>query len=145
MMQPRNPDWKADTLAAMEGMATTATLGIRTTVLEPGFVECRMPFCPGLAQQHGYQHAGVVALLADNAGGFAAHTLMPKGAEVLAVEFKLNLMAPAKGEELIARAKVIKSGRTLTVSTIEVLALQDGREVDVALMQQTCIALLPKD
>lgn len=141
--KPRNPDWDAVTRAHFARQPIVETMGMRLTVVEPGFVEMRLAFDPRYAQQHGFFQAGIVAMLADNAGGFAALTLMPAGAEVLAVEFKINLMAPAKGEEMIARARVVKSGRTLTVSSIDVVMVDGGREVDNALMQQTCIALMP--
>lgn len=141
--KPRNPDWEAVTRAHFDRQPIVHTMGMRLAVVEPGFVELRMTVDPRYAQHHGFVHAGIVSMLADNAGGFAALTLMPAGAEVLAVEFKINLMAPAKGEEMIARARVVKSGRTLTVSSIDVAMVDGGREVDNALMQQTSIALLP--
>lgn len=141
--KPRNPDWEAVTRATIDRQPIVHTMGMRLTAIEPGFVELRMTVDPRYAQQHGFVQAGIVSMLADNAGGFAALTLMPAGAEVLAVEFKINLMAPARGEEMIARARVVKSGRTLTVSSIDVVMVDGGREVDNALMQQTCMALLP--
>ncbi|HYG91620.1 MAG TPA: PaaI family thioesterase [Azospirillum sp.] len=140
--KPRDPDWKARCLAAFEKQPIARTLGISIARLEPGLCEMRLPFRDELTQQNGFFQAGIVATLADNAGGWAAYTLMPPKSEVLAVEFKINLMAPAKGDEMIARARVAKSGRTLTVVSIEVSMLDGGREVDCALMQQTCIALL---
>ncbi|MBP2300073.1 PaaI family thioesterase [Azospirillum picis] len=141
---PRDPDWKARCLASYEQQPVCRTLGIELTVLEPGFCEMRMPFRADLTQQHGYFHAGVVTTLADNAGGFAAYTLMPAGAEVLAAEFKINLLAPAKGEVMIARARVVKPGRTLVITQVEVAMLEEGRERDCALMQQTAICVFPK-
>ncbi len=113
---PRDPDWEARVRAALDAQTIMHTLGIRIAALEPGFCELRMPFRPDLAQQHGAFQAGVVSILADNAGGFAAHSLMPAGSEVMAVEFKINFIAPAKGDEMIARGRVVKSGRTLTVA-----------------------------
>lgn len=140
--KPRDPDWKARCLEAFEKQPIAKTLGISIATLEPGLCEMRLPFRAELTQQHGFFQAGIVAMLADNAGGWAAYTLMPPKSEVLAVEFKINLMAPAKGDEMIARARVVKSGRTLTITTIEVSMLDGGREVDCALMQQTCIAIV---
>ncbi|HYD69787.1 PaaI family thioesterase [Azospirillum sp.] len=139
--EPRDPDWQARCLASFERQPIARAFGIALARVEPGFCEMRMPFHPELTQQHGYFHAGVVATLADNAGGYAAYTLMPAGSEVLAVEFKINLMAPAKGEAMIARGRVQKSGRTLTVCTIEVSVVENGVEREVALMQQTCMAV----
>ncbi len=140
--KPRDPDWKARCLAAFEKQPIAKSLGISLAALEPGFCEMRLPFQPELTQQHGFFQAGIVAMLADNAGGWAAYTLMPPKSEVLAVEFKINLMAPAKGDEMIARARVVKSGRTLTIVSIDVSMLDGGREVECALMQQTCITIL---
>lgn len=140
--KPRDPDWKARCLAAFEKQPIAKALGISIASLEPGLCEMRLPFREELTQQHGYFQAGIVAMLADNAGGWAAYTLMPPKSEVLAVEFKINLMAPAKGDEMIARARVVKSGRTLTITSVEVSMLDGGREVDCALMQQTCIAIV---
>ncbi|MGQ9371178.1 PaaI family thioesterase [Azospirillum sp. ST 5-10] len=138
---PRDPGWEARCRASFAAQPIVRTLGVEMARLEPGFCEMRLPFRTELTQQHGFFHAGMVSMLADNAGGFAAYTLMPAGTEVLAVEFKINLMAPAKGEVMIARARVLKPGRTLTVSSIEVAMLDGGAEKDVAVMQQTCIAL----
>lgn len=139
--QPRDPDWQARCLASFERQPIARAFGISLGRLGPGFCEMRMPFHPELTQQHGYFHAGVVATLADNAGGYAAYTLMPAGSEVLAVEFKINLMAPAKGDAMIARGRVQKSGRTLTICTVEVSVVENGVEREVALMQQTCMTV----
>jgi uncharacterized protein (TIGR00369 family) len=140
---PRDPNWEARCRATFEKQPIVHTLGITLERLEPGFCEMRMPIRSDLGQQAGYLHAGIVATLADNAAGFAASTLIPVGADVLSVEFKINLMAPAKGELLIARARVLKFGRTLTVCSIDVSALDAGAESAVALMQLTGITLVP--
>lgn len=142
--EPRDPDWQARCHAHFDRQPIARTLGLRLTAVEPGFVEMRMAFQPELTQQHGYFHAGMVATLADNAGGMSALTLMPPGAEVLAVEFKLNLMSPAKGEEMIARARVVKPGRTLVITQVEIAMLDGGVEKDCALMQQTAFCQMPR-
>lgn len=142
--EPRDPDWQARCLASFEKQPICKTLGIELTAFEPGFCEMRLPFRADLTQQHGFFHAGMVATLADNAGGYAAYTLMPPGAEVLAVEFKINLMSPAKGEVMIARARVVKPGRTLVIVQVEVSMLDGGVEKDCALMQQTAFCQMPK-
>ena len=116
-------------------------LGAEITGLGPGTCEVTLPYRPELTQQHGFLHAGVVATLADNACGYAAFTLMPADASVLTVEFKLNLMAPAEGEALVARGRVRKAGRTLTVVEAEVSARRDGAEAPVAAMLATMMAL----
>jgi uncharacterized protein (TIGR00369 family) len=94
---------------------------------------------PELGQQHGYVHAGVIAAIADSAAGYAALTLQPDGSEVLTVEFKLNLLAPAAGELLIARGRVLRPGRTLTVCEATVAAVLDGVETPCAILLSTMI------
>jgi uncharacterized protein (TIGR00369 family) len=94
---------------------------------------------PELGQQHGYVHAGVIAAIADSAAGYAALSLLPEGSEVLTVEFKLNLLAPADGELLIARGRVLRPGRTLTVCEAAVFAVRDGEETQCAVLLSTMI------
>ncbi|CAO3351744.1 PaaI family thioesterase [Azospirillum melinis] len=142
--EPRTPDWKARCFASFEQQPICKTLGIELAAMEPGFCEMRLPFRADLTQQHGFFHAGMVSTLADNAGGYAALSLMPAGAEVLAVEFKINLMSPAKGDVMIARARVVKPGRTLVITQVEVSMLDGDVEKDCALMQQTTFCVMPK-
>lgn len=138
---PRNPDWESLVRDILDRQPIVKTMGIEIEELSPGRCALAMDFRPELAQQHGFFQAGVVSILADNAGGMAAASLMPAGADVVAVEFKINFIAPAKGSRMRARGEVVKSGRTLTISQI-VVSMQDGdREVDCALMQQTCMAV----
>ena len=112
------------------------------TRLDPGRVEVELPFRPELTQQHGFFHAGVIGTIADNAGGYAAFSMMPADSSVLTVEYKLNLIAPADGERLCAIGLVIKSGRTLTVCELEVLVMK-GNEVKLcAIGTQTAMCLL---
>lgn len=144
IFEPRTPDWKARCLASFEQQPICKTLGIELAAMEPGFCEMRLAFRADLTQQHGFFHAGMVSTLADNAGGYAALSLMPAGAEVLAVEFKINLMSPAKGDVMIARARVVKPGRTLVITQVEVSMLDGGVEKDCALMQQTTFCVMPK-
>lgn len=121
----------AESFARQEFMAT---LGARLESVKPGEVEVALDVRPALLQQHGFVHAGVVSAIADTAAGYAALSLQPPGTEVLTAEFKLNLMAPARGTRLVARARVLRAGRTLTVAAADVFALQDG--------QETCVATL---
>ncbi|PTM82033.1 PaaI family thioesterase [Cereibacter johrii] len=116
---------------------------IRATlpVVEPGRTEIHLPHWDGIEQQHGFIHGGVVGMIADSAAGYAAMTLVPADASVLTVEYKMNLMAPAEGERLIARGEVVRAGRTLIVTRAEVLALRDGSERPCALMQQTIMVM----
>ena len=116
-------------------------LGASMTRVEPGEVEIELPFRADLCQQHGFFHAGVTSTIADSAGGYAAFTLFPADASVLTVEFKVNLLAPADGERLRALGRVVKPGRTLTVTEVEVFAVKGGREKNCARMSQTLICL----
>jgi uncharacterized protein (TIGR00369 family) len=115
-------------------------LGAEATVVEPGRVVLELPFREDLCQQNGFLHAGVLTSIADSACGYAALTLMPAGSDVLSVEFKVNLLAPGRGERFRADAHVVRSGRTLTVCQAQVLALTPGQpDVMAALMQATMI------
>ena len=110
-------------------------------VVDPGRTEIHLPHWQGIEQQHGFVHGGVVGRIADSAAGYAAMTLVPASASVLSVEFKMNLMAPADGEALIARGAVVRPGRTLIVTKAEVFAVKDGKEALCALMQQTIMVM----
>lgn len=116
---------------------------IRATlpVVEPGYTEIHLPHWEGVEQQHGFVHGGVVGMIADSAAGYAAMTLVAASASVLTVEYKMNLVAPADGEKLIARGKVVRPGRTLVVTQAEVFAAKDGKETLCALMQQTIMVM----
>jgi len=119
------------------------SFGAALADVAPGRVEITAPIRPEASQQHGAAHAGLTFALADSAAGYAALTLMPEGREVMTVEAKINLIAPAVGERLMARGEVAKAGRRLTVCRAEVFAQRDGVETCVALMQATMIAVDP--
>lgn len=112
-----------------------AALGAVLEEVTPGRVSVRLPFREDLAQQHGFLHAGALAAVADSACGYAALSLMPEDAAVLSIEFKINMLAPARGESVIARAEVIRAGRTVMVCRADVHALHEGTEKLVAAMQ----------
>jgi uncharacterized protein (TIGR00369 family) len=116
---------------------------IRATlpVIEHGRTEIHLPHWEGVEQQHGYVHGGIVGTIADSAAGYAAMTMVPASASVLTVEYKMNLVAPADGQGLIARGQVVRAGRTLIVTRAEVFAVTEGREVLCALMQQTIMVM----
>jgi uncharacterized protein (TIGR00369 family) len=118
-----------------------ATIGAEIVRIAPGEVDLQLPLDARLTQQHGYLHAGVVVALVDSACGYAALTLMEEAAEVLTVELKVNLLAPAAGESLLARGRVVRSGRTLTVCSGEVTAVADGTETVVATLLTTMMAV----
>ncbi|WP_030910226.1 PaaI family thioesterase [Streptomyces sp. NRRL F-5126] len=116
-------------------------LGARITHIARGRVHITLPNRPEVSQQHGYVHAGATSAIADTAGGYAALTLFPEGTEVLTVEYKINLLAPAAGDHLEAIGTVLKPGRTLTVCRLEVFGVQDGESTLVATGQQTLIRI----
>ena len=121
--------------------AFMSTLGAELTVVGQGLVEIRLPFSSKLTQQHGYLHAGAVTAVLDSACGYAALSLAPDDKDVLTVEFKQNLLAPAAGEVLVARAQVKRAGKTLTVCTADAFAITDSREKLVATMLATIMSI----
>src|ERR1700741_2240575 len=128
----RDPGYEARVRASFARQAAMATIGAEIAHLAPGEVDLRMPYRAELTQQHGFVHAGIIGTLADSACGYAAFTLMPEDPAILSVEYKLNLMAPAAGDAFVARARVKKAGRTLSVVTADVFALREGEERLVA-------------
>jgi len=141
MFQATNPIFVQEIKESFAKQTVMALIGGELTRVEPGVIEITLPYRTDLTQQHGYIHAGVITTIADSACGYAAYTLMPQGSDVLAVEFKVNLMRPAKGETFVARAEVIKSGRTLTVVRADVHALTGEQRELVAIMQGTMMRL----
>ena len=119
-----------------------SSIGAELLLVEPGKVEIALPYRTDLTQQHGYLHAGIITTIADTACGYAAYTLMPAGSEVLSVEFKVNLLRPAKGERFVAVANVLKPGRTLTVVRADVFGISESDERElIATMLATMICL----
>ena len=136
-LAPRNPDFERAVRESFAKQTFMTTLGAALERVEPGAVDVAVPFSEALCQQNGYLHAGVLASVADSACGYAALTLAAPGQDVLAVEFKINLMRPARGARFVARARVLRAGRTLTVSRADVFG--DGEEL-IATMLSTVIA-----
>jgi uncharacterized protein (TIGR00369 family) len=127
--------------ASLSRQSFMTLLGAEPVDISPGRVVLEMPFRADLCQQNGFLHAGVITSIADSACGYAALTLMPPSSDVLSVEFKVNLLAPAVGDRFRAVGAVVRSGRTLTVCSGEVFALAEGRpDKQVALIQATMIA-----
>ena len=125
--------------------AFMATIGAQMTAVGVGSVEIRVSFNSSLTQQNSFIHAGVITSILDSACGYAALSVAPEEAEVLSVEFKVNLLAPAVGESFIARAQVKRAGRTLTVCTADAFALNQGSEKLVATMQATIMNMVPRE
>jgi uncharacterized protein (TIGR00369 family) len=139
--EPKNPDYRAVATATFGRQLAMQTLGISIARLEPGEVDLAMPYSTAWTQQNGFVHAGIITAGLDTGCGIAAFTLMPADCDVLTVEFKTNLLAPARGERFIFRARVVKPGRTLTVCDAQAFAERDGAEHLIATMTGTLMAL----
>ena len=143
--EPKDPHFEARVKASFARQQTMATLGIEITGLGAGEIELRMPQMPAYTQQHGFIHAGIITTALDSACGYAAFSLMPDDAAVLTVEFKTNLIAPARGDYFLFRARVVKPGRTITVCDAQAFALEGGKEKLVATMTGTLMALFGRE
>ena len=141
-MQLRNPSFAQEIKQSFAKQTIMTLIGAELTRVEPGIIEITLPYRADLTQQHGYLHAGIVTTIADSACGYAAYSLMPPNSEVLSVEFKVNLLRPAKGEMFSAVAEVVKSGKTLTVVRADVFAIDADRRDLIATMLGTMICLL---
>ena len=139
---PANTDFESRTRASFARQGAMAFLGARLERVEPGLVQVGLAFRPELSQQHGFFHAGILSTIADSAGGYAAFTLFPADSGVLTVEFKINLLAAADGERLEAVGRVTRSGRTLTVCTLDVHVEKAGRRTHCATGLQTLMSLV---
>jgi uncharacterized protein (TIGR00369 family) len=143
--QPEDPNFQERVRASFSRQRVMQTLGISIARLEAGDIELTMPFDPAYTQQHGFIHAGVVAAALDSACGYAAFSLMPADAAVLTVEFKINLLAPAKGQQFKFRARVVKPGRTLTVCDAQAFAEAQGTDARlIATMTGTLMAVFER-
>jgi uncharacterized protein (TIGR00369 family) len=127
--------------ASFARQAFMGTLGAEVAHMAPGRFDIRLPIRSTLTQQHGFVHAGVLASIGDSACGYAAATLMTADAAVLSIEFKINLLAPARGDLLIARATVVRAGRTVTVCQAEIVAVEQGEERLVAMLTGTMMTV----
>ena len=137
--EARNPDYQDAVRKSFARQGMMTTLGARITHIGPGEIDLLAPFTPQFGQQNGFWHAGAVSSLADSANGYASFTLAPPGFDVLAVEFKINLLAPAKGESFLAQGRVLRPGRTLSVCLADVFALEKGQRSLIATMLSTII------
>jgi len=142
--EPKNPDFREIATATFGRQQAMRNLGISIATIEPGEVELSMPYSADWTQQNGFVHAGIITAGLDTACGIAAFTLMPAGSDILTVEFKTNLLAPARGDRFTFRATVIKPGRTLTVCEGRAYGESDGVESLIATMTGTLMALSRK-
>ena len=138
---PQDPNFESRVRASFDKQHFLATIGARLVRVAPGEVDVEVATRDDLVQQHGFLHAGVVSSAADSACGYAALSLMPPGAAVLSIEFKTNLLAPATGDRIVARARVIRAGRTVTVCWADVLAMVGDTERLVATMVATMMTV----
>jgi uncharacterized protein (TIGR00369 family) len=141
---PADSNFEARVRASFGRQGAMKLIGAELTTVEPGHVVIELPYRADLTQQHGFIHGGMTAMIADSAAGYAAFSLFPADSSILTVEFKINLVAPADGERLVASARVKKTGRTLTVCEFEVAAVKQGRSTVCALGLQTLICLARK-
>ena len=137
--QPQDPEFESRVRESFARQRVMQLIGAMLSRIEPGAIDISLPFREDLTQQNGFIHAGIVTTIADSACGYAAYTLMPAGASVLSVEFKVNLLRPAAGEILLAEAQVIKPGNTLTVTRADVYARAGERTTLIATMLATMI------
>lgn len=137
-----DPDFAARVRKSFAAQGIMGHIGATLTLIEPGACVIELPYSDAVSQQHGFFHGGVIGTIADSAGGYAAFGLMDAEDEILTVEYKLNLMAPADGDLLVARGRVVRPGRTLTVARAEVVVVKDGREIACAAMQQTLMRIV---
>ncbi len=142
--QATNPAFADEIRQSFAKQTIMGLIGGELTLIEPGVVEISLSYRPDLTQQHGYVHAGIVTTIADSACGYAAYSLMPPDSDVLAVEFKVNLLRPAKGERFVARAEVIKAGRTLTVVRADVVAIAGGEDRELVATMTGTMMRLPR-
>lgn len=140
-MDPEKTDCEARVRASFARQGLMTTLGATLGAVSPGLVEIALRPCPAISQQHGFVHAGAVSAIADTAAGYAALSLMAPDRGVLTTEFKINLLAPAIGDRIVAIGRVVKAGRTLTLAQTEVFAESGGERKLVALLTATLMAV----
>ena len=142
---PKDAAFRERVKSSFDRQQCMASIGIVISMIEPGMVELTMPYSELYTQQHGFIHAGIISTAMDSACGYAAFSLMPVEAAVLTVEYKINFLAPAKGEDFIFRAEVVKPGRTLTLCESRAFAITAGEEKLIATMSGTMMAIFDRE
>lgn len=145
LFEPKDPGYAQRVRDSFALQGAMGTIGATLGHITPGEVEILLDWAPGLTQQHGFLHAGMVAAALDSACGYAGFTLMPPDAGVLTIEYKINLLAPAKGQRFRMVGQVIKPGRTVTVTEGRAYAIDNGREKLIATMGATLMAIHGRD
>jgi uncharacterized protein (TIGR00369 family) len=139
--QPQDPDYLARVRDSFARQPFMTTIGAELAAVGPGVCEIALPYREAISQQHGFFHGGVVGTLADNAAGYASFSLMRADASILTVGYKLNLVAPGKGERLIARGRVLRPGMNLTFDESKFYTIEDGEESICATALATMMCL----
>src|SRR5687768_3232621 len=142
---PRDPNFETRVRASFGKQRIMRTMGAVLERVAPGEVDVRLPFHEDFTQQHGFLHAGAIAAVADSACGYAALTMMPADAAVLSIEFKVNMLATAKGDAIIDRDSVVRAGKTIVVSRADVYAVTGSEEKQVAAMQGTMMTVTGRE
>ncbi len=142
---PQDPGFAERVRASFDRQGAMHTIGATLASVEPGVVVIELPWAAGLTQQHGFLHAGMVAAALDSACGYAGSSLMPAEAGVLTIEYKINLLAPAKGQRFRMVGEVLKPGRTITVAEGRAYAIDEGAEKLIATMHCTLMAITGRE
>ncbi len=142
IFKPEDAEFKARVRGSFARQKMMQTINARLTTLRPGAVEIELPFQETLTQQHGFLHAGAVATIGDSACGYAALSLAPAHAAVLTIEYKINLLAPATGQGLIARGRVTRPGRTITVCAGDIFSRRDAKKKELIATMVATIMIL---
>ncbi len=142
--EPQDHNFEAKVRESFGRQVVMDTIGATLVRVAPGEVDIELPFRDDLTQQHGFVHAGIVATILDSACGYAAFTLMPAEAAVLSIEYKINMLAPSKGDRIVARAHVVRAGRTVTVCSGDAFDISSEGERHVATMQASMMTILER-
>lgn len=138
---PKDENFVEKVRASFSAQSVMKLIGAEITKIEAGAVDIELPYRKDLTQQNGFVHAGIITAIADTACGYAAFSLMPKDADVLSVEFKVNLLSPAIGEKFLAEGRVLRAGKTLTIVQGNVFAVSENQQKHVAMMLATLMCL----
>lgn len=139
--EPRDPQWSEKVRESFTLQGVMGLIGAKLVDVWPGGCEIHLPYRPDLSQQHGFFHAGVTSTVVDSAAGYAGFSLMAPNTSVLSVEFKINLLAPADGELMIATGEVVKPGRNLVITRGDAWVVKNGKVTHCAMMQQTLMTM----
>ena len=142
---PKDPTFDVRVRASFARQGAMQTIGATLVSVTPGSVVIELPWAQALTQQHGFLHAGIVATALDSACGYAASSLMPAEAGVLTIEYKVNLLAPAKGQRFRMVGEVLKPGRTISVTEGRAYAIDEGREKLIATATCTVMTIIGRD